>query len=86
MDSAKWGSVNWVSVKSPDTPKDKRHITFSPCRIVDNCLVAKEILKMFMNQISSLKSMTYYTDYSSFNPSDISFINFPGARDWFKVT
>ena len=40
-------------------------------RINKNNLVAKEILKMFMNQISSLKSLTYYPNYLRFDPSNI---------------
>jgi hypothetical protein len=35
---------------------------------------------MFMSH-SSLKKLTYYPNYSSFDPSNISFINFPGAKD-----
>src|SRR4051812_27129183 len=44
------------------------------------CLVAKEILKMFMNQISSLKTLTYYQP-SYYIPNDIPFTHFPGAKD-----
>src|SRR5947207_5645854 len=49
-----------------------------------NCLVVNEILKMFMNQISSLKKLTYYTYYlSTYNilSNNIFFTYFPGARD-----
>ena len=46
-------------------------------RIIKNRLVAKEILKMFMNQISSLKSLIYYSNYSNFDSSNISFTNCP---------
>ncbi|GBC52772.2 hypothetical protein GLOIN_2v1784405 [Rhizophagus irregularis DAOM 181602=DAOM 197198] len=41
-------------------------------------LVANEIIKMFANQISSLKKLTYYHDCCNLN---ISFPHFPGARD-----
>src|SRR3954447_23543653 len=41
-------------------------------------LVMKEILKMFMNQISTLKTLTYY-NYSV--PNNIPFTHFPGAKD-----
>ncbi|PKY52078.1 hypothetical protein RhiirA4_469491 [Rhizophagus irregularis] len=41
-------------------------------------LVANEIIKMFANQISSLKKLTYYHDTCDLN---ISFPHFPGARD-----
>ena len=37
------------------------------------CLVAKEILKMFMNQVSSLKTLTHYLNLYDLNVLDISF-------------
>jgi hypothetical protein len=58
-----------------------RHTTAALSSKDRNCLVAKELLKMFMNQIPSLERLAYYPKYSSYNPSNISFINFPGARD-----
>src|ERR1043165_1796410 len=41
-------------------------------------LVAREILKMFMNQISSLKKLTYDTHNIT---NEILFTYFPGAKD-----
>ncbi len=41
-------------------------------------LVLKEVLKMFMNQISSLKELDYRSDLPF---SDVAFINFPGAMN-----
>ena len=46
------------------------------------CLVAKEILKMFMSQISSLKRLDYNANHHIMN--DISFTYFPGAKDCLK--
>ena len=42
------------------------------------CLVIKELLIMFMNQISSLKKLTYYDNY--YITDEISF-TFPRAKD-----
>src|SRR5205823_2817261 len=45
-------------------------------------LLAGEILKMFMNQISSLKKLTYYSKRSYVSCiGNIFFTHFPGARD-----
>jgi hypothetical protein len=44
-----------------------------------NSLVANEIIKMFANQISSLKKLTYQTYYHG--NLNISFPHFPGVRD-----
>ncbi|RGB43320.1 hypothetical protein C1646_749888 [Rhizophagus diaphanus] len=60
-----------------------------------NYLITKEILKMFMRQISSLKKMDfsfmeYYDDYACYdddfykNYNFLNFINFPGAKDCLK--
>ncbi|EXX67504.1 uncharacterized protein OCT59_001419 [Rhizophagus irregularis] len=47
-----------------------------------NSLVANEIIKMFANQISSLKKLTYYHSYFYYKRHfNISFPHFPGARD-----
>ena len=46
-----------------------------------NWLISKEILKMFMDQISSLKSLTCHSSYNVHIPDNIPFTSFPGARD-----
>src|SRR5438034_5759139 len=46
-----------------------------------NFLISKEILKMFMNQISSLKTLYHLENYNVNIPNNISFTHFPGARD-----
>src|SRR5437762_2354664 len=47
-----------------------------------NWLISKEILKMFMDQISSLKSLTCHSSYNNVHvPDNIPFTSFPGARD-----
>jgi hypothetical protein len=43
-------------------------------------LLSQEILKMFMNQISSLKSLDYYSGYSK-KVQSIMFINLPESRN-----
>ena len=47
-----------------------------------NYLVTKEILKMFMNQISSLKKLTYCCClFNNITNNNISFNYFPRAKD-----
>ena len=53
-----------------------------PNLITKKSLVAEEILKMFMNQISSLKNLTYFNFLHYINY--ISFTCFPGARNCLK--
>jgi hypothetical protein len=43
-----------------------------------NCLVTNEIIKMFTNQIPSLKKLIYYSNYSH---NIFSFTYFPGTKD-----
>ena len=43
------------------------------CEMANNDLVATEIIKMFIKQISFLKKLTYHLNRN--------FINFPGARE-----
>src|SRR6266480_1296939 len=43
------------------------------------CLVANEILKMFMNQVPPLKTLNY--TYDEYTPDNIPFVSFSGARD-----
>ncbi|CAB4387435.1 unnamed protein product [Rhizophagus irregularis] len=67
-------------------------------RMIDNslsskdksCLVANEIIKMFANQISSLKKLTYHNYcFDSYNNnyciSNITFPHFSGARDLLEL-
>ncbi|GBB88024.1 hypothetical protein RclHR1_14540003 [Rhizophagus clarus] len=41
--------------------------------------LTKEIIKMFMNKISSVKKLSYYTNNS--NTVNLSFLRYPGAKD-----
>ncbi|CAB4416120.1 unnamed protein product [Rhizophagus irregularis] len=47
-------------------------------------LIAQEIIKMFMNQISSLKRLEYYLNSYRIIPFNIHFACFPGAKDCLK--
>ncbi|RIA90198.1 hypothetical protein C1645_876272 [Glomus cerebriforme] len=46
-----------------------------------NCLVVNEVIKMFTNQISVLKKLTYINNIYNINPNEISFTCFSEARD-----
>jgi hypothetical protein len=46
-----------------------------------NCIVTNEIIKMFINQIYSLKKLDYYYNQYTINLFNFSFTYFPGSRD-----